>query len=47
MQCEKCSTELNDENRCCEGGTCCKGCTPGCDKENHSSECTDCGCGTE
>ena len=26
MECSKCNTPINDENRCCDGGTCCKAC---------------------
>ena len=33
MNCEKCQVELNDENRCCDGGTCCKGCTEKCKED--------------
>lgn len=32
MKCEKCEVELNEENICCEGGTCCKTCEPECKK---------------
>ena len=40
MKCEKCDAELTEENKCCDGGTCCKMCDPGCDSG-------DCGCSHE
>ena len=41
MECSKCKMQLNDENRCCEGGTCCKEC---CDCKDGKCE-TGCNCG--
>jgi len=32
-KCQKCGTELNEENKCCDGGTCCKMCDAKCGPE--------------
>ena len=43
MECTKCKVEINEENKCCDDGNCCKTC---CDcKEGEEGKCEGCGCG--
>lgn len=43
MECSKCKAEINDENKCCDGGTCCKACCD-CKTEKEEGCCGGCGC---
>ncbi|MBU2542852.1 hypothetical protein KJ785_04820 [Patescibacteria group bacterium] len=46
MNCEKCDVELNEETKCCDGGTSCKACCE-CKEEETKKEdecCGDCHC---
>ena len=44
MECTKCNVVITDENKCCDGGACCKACCD-CKKEEETKDCADCGCG--